>query len=316
MVAAPHALATEAGRAVFAAGGNAVDAAIAAAATIAVVYPHMNSIGGDNFWLIYDARARRLRALNACGRSAAQVDADAYRTRYGEAMPVRGGAAAIMVPGVVSGWWDAHRMSREALGSPIPWKRLLEDAMRHAGDGFAVSPGQRRVTADASALFGATAPIEIRRSFWPVYHPDRFADGRFVRDPVRAAAAAEAREIRREVEAQIERFERLVGRRPTHLDSHHHVGLYPPVRDVVLVHDTAAGFKAVAESDACIGRVTNLANLSSGLRIRDQEQLVPIQFTPTTGVTISEFDEKDGAVKFVLPGSWLDFFLPLIDLDE
>jgi len=192
MVAAPHALATEAGRAVFAAGGNAVDAAIAAAATIAVVYPHMNSIGGDNFWLIYDARARRLRALNACGRSAAQVDADAYRTRYGEAMPVRGGAAAIMVPGVVSGWWDAHRMSREALGSPIPWKRLLEDAMRHAGDGFAVSPGQRRVTADASALFGATAPIEIRRSFWPVYHPDRFADGRFVQTDLAATLAAVA----------------------------------------------------------------------------------------------------------------------------
>jgi len=192
MVAAPHALATEAGRAVFAAGGNAVDAAIAAAATIAVVYPHMNSIGGDNFWLIYDARARRLRALNACGRSAAQVDADAYRTRYGEAMPVRGGAAAIMVPGAVSGWWDAHRMSREALGSPIPWKRLLEDAMRHAGDGFAVSPGQRRVTADASALFGATAPIEIRRSFWPVYHPDRFADGQFVQTDLAATLAAVA----------------------------------------------------------------------------------------------------------------------------
>src|SRR5712692_11218971 len=71
MVAAPHVLASEAGRAMFAADGNALDAAIAAAATIAVVYPHMNSIGGDNFWLIYDARAGRLRALNACGRSAA-----------------------------------------------------------------------------------------------------------------------------------------------------------------------------------------------------------------------------------------------------
>jgi len=71
MVAAPHVLAAEAGRAMFTAGGNALDAAIAAAATIAVVYPHMNSIGGDNFWLIYDARAGRLRGLNACGRSAA-----------------------------------------------------------------------------------------------------------------------------------------------------------------------------------------------------------------------------------------------------
>ncbi len=157
MVAAPHVLAAEAGRAMFTAGGNALDAAIAAAATIAVVYPHMNSIGGDNFWLIYDARAGRLRALNACGRSAAGIDADAYRARYGPAMPVRGGAAAIMVPGVVSGWWEAHRTSRNALGSPIPWKSLLEAAVRHARDGFDVSPGQRRVTAGASALFAATS---------------------------------------------------------------------------------------------------------------------------------------------------------------
>src|SRR5262249_53773396 len=180
MVAAPHVLAAEAGRAIFAAGGNAVDAAVAAAATIAVVYPHMNSIGGDNFWLICDARARQLRALKACGRSAAQVNADAYRARYGVAMPVRGGAAAIMVPGVVSGWWEAHRMSRETLGSPIPWKGLLEDAVRHARDGFAVSPGQRRVTAGASALFAATAPEAARASFWPIYPPDGFGNGRFV----------------------------------------------------------------------------------------------------------------------------------------
>src|SRR5437867_3085974 len=159
MVAAPHVLAAEAGRAMFTAGGNALDAAIAAAATIAVVYPHMNSIGGDNFWLIYDARAGRLRALNACGRSAAAVDADAYRARDG-------------------------------LGSPIPWKRLLEDAVRHARVGFAVSPGQRRVTAGADAVFAASAPAEVRSSFWPVYHPDRFADGRFVQADLAATLAA------------------------------------------------------------------------------------------------------------------------------
>jgi len=192
MVAAPHVLAAEAGRAMFTAGGNALDAAIAAAATIAVVYPHMNSIGGDNFWLIYDARAGRLRALNACGRSAAGIDADAYRARYGPAMPVRGGAAAIMVPGVVSGWWEAHRTSRNALGSPIPWKSLLEAAVRHARDGFDVSPGQRRVTAGASALFAASVPSEIRSSFWPVYHPDRFADGRFVQRDLASTLVAVA----------------------------------------------------------------------------------------------------------------------------
>src|SRR5207249_2584624 len=80
--------------------------------------------------------------------------------------------------------------SRDALGSPIPWKRLLENAVRHARDGFAVSPGQRRVTAGADALFAASAPAEVRSSFWPVYHPDRFADGRFVQADLAATLAA------------------------------------------------------------------------------------------------------------------------------
>ncbi len=62
VVASPHALASEAGLAIFRRGGNAVDAAIAAAATVAVVYPHMNGVGGDNVWLIYDAGRARLRA--------------------------------------------------------------------------------------------------------------------------------------------------------------------------------------------------------------------------------------------------------------
>ena len=73
-MATPHALASEAGLAVLKRGGNAVDAAIAAGAAIAVVYPHMNGVGGDSFWLIYDGRHRRLRALNAAGRSAASAD--------------------------------------------------------------------------------------------------------------------------------------------------------------------------------------------------------------------------------------------------
>src|SRR6266850_1934729 len=57
MVATPHLLATQSGVAALRAGGNALDAAIAAAATIAVVYPHMNGLGGDNVWLIADAVA-------------------------------------------------------------------------------------------------------------------------------------------------------------------------------------------------------------------------------------------------------------------
>jgi predicted glycoside hydrolase/deacetylase ChbG (UPF0249 family) len=59
-------------------------------------------------------------------------------------------------------------------------------------------------------------------------------DGRFVRDARRAAARAEAKDVEREIEAQLERFVALTRRTPTHLDTHHHVGLHPPVDEVVL----------------------------------------------------------------------------------
>lgn len=156
-------------------GGNAVDAAIAAATTLAVVYPHMNGAGGDNFWLIYDGRHGALLGLNAAGRSAGAVDADQYRARYGATMPTRGGAAALTVPGAVSGWWEAHRFSRQALGSPIAWKTLLDSAIVHARDGIPASTGQRRVTDLARALFTDDAADEIKKTFWPALHPDRLA---------------------------------------------------------------------------------------------------------------------------------------------
>jgi len=189
LVASPHALASEAGRSAFARGGNALDAVIAAAATIAVVYPHMNGIGGDNVWLIYDAGRRRLRALNAIGRSAAAVDLADYGGRFGAAIPPRGGAAALTVPGAVSGWWEAHTYSREAMGSPVAWKALLEDAVAHAREGFPVSPGQRRVTAAARDIFGDAPDADVRRTLWPLYHPDRLTGARFVQRDLAATLA-------------------------------------------------------------------------------------------------------------------------------
>jgi chitin disaccharide deacetylase len=73
--------------------------------------------------------------------------------------------------------------------------------------------------------------------------------GRFVRDARRAAAIADADDVLDEVEAQLDRFEKLFKRAPTHLDSHHHVGLYAPVRDVVLDVARARGL-AVRSQDA------------------------------------------------------------------
>lgn len=88
-MASPHVLASEAGLAMLRRGGNAVDAATAAGATMAVVDPHMNGVGGDSMWLIYDASHGQLRGLNAAGRSAAGVDPDGYCARYGRTRPVR-----------------------------------------------------------------------------------------------------------------------------------------------------------------------------------------------------------------------------------
>jgi predicted glycoside hydrolase/deacetylase ChbG (UPF0249 family) len=74
-------------------------------------------------------------------------------------------------------------------------------------------------------------------------------DGRFVRDARRAAARASAADVRVEVEAQVRRFESTLGRRPTHLDTHHHVGLHSPVREVVLDVARALGV-AVRSQDS------------------------------------------------------------------
>ena len=180
LVASPHPLASEAGLSILRAGGSALDAAIAAAVTIAVVYPHMNGVGGDNVWLIYDGERGHLLALNAAGRSAGAASLETYRSRYGAAIPTRGGAAALTVPGAVSGWWEAHRHSRERLGSRIDWKRLFADAITHAREGFTPSPGQRRVTAAAADLFVNDSPHEVKTTLWPIYHPDRLEGGRFV----------------------------------------------------------------------------------------------------------------------------------------
>jgi gamma-glutamyltranspeptidase/glutathione hydrolase len=181
LVASPHALASEAGARAFDHGGNALDAALAAAITIAVVYPHMNGLGGDAFWLIYDASSGELRGLNAAGRSAASADLAAYRSRYGATMPTRGGAAALTVPGAVSGWGLAHRYSAETLGSKIAWRSRFDDAIRHARDGFPPSASQRRISTAARDLFREAALPEVERTLSGAYHPDRL--GTTLRQP-------------------------------------------------------------------------------------------------------------------------------------
>src|SRR5687767_8528096 len=138
VVAAPHALAAEAGRAILAEGGNAIEAMVAMAAAIAAVYPHMNHIGGDGFWLIREPNGR-LRAIMAGGPAGSKATRELYRQH--DAIPARGPLAALTVPGAVGGWMLALEAAR-AHGGKLPLPLLLEPAIRHARNGYVVTRGQ------------------------------------------------------------------------------------------------------------------------------------------------------------------------------
>jgi gamma-glutamyltranspeptidase/glutathione hydrolase len=147
MAVAPHALASQSALAVLREGGNAIEAMIAAAATIAVVYPHMNSIGGDSFWLLH-VPGEAPGAIDACGAAASRASRDWYAERgHLQAIPHRGGVAANTVAGTISGWGAAHALSRKALGGRLPLSRLLEDAVHYARHGIPVTVSQSSLTA-------------------------------------------------------------------------------------------------------------------------------------------------------------------------
>ena len=138
MVTAPHHLAAQAGLAVLSDGGNAIEAMIASAAAIAVVYPHMNGLGGDGFWLIGRPGSPPI-GIQACGRSAMAADRNWYRERGCSAIPSRGPLSALTVAGTIDGWEKAQELSRRRYGGRLPMSRLLQDAIRYAWEGVPVT---------------------------------------------------------------------------------------------------------------------------------------------------------------------------------
>ncbi|HYF56491.1 MAG TPA: gamma-glutamyltransferase [Salinarimonas sp.] len=141
-VAAPHSLAAQAGRDVLVQGGNAIEAMIAMAATIAVVYPHMNGIGGDGFWLVSEPGGR-VRAIEACGPAGSLATIERYRAKGYETIPPRGPDAALTVAGAVGGWRLAGDYAR-SLGGRLPLDVLLGPARAYARDGYPVSRSEAR----------------------------------------------------------------------------------------------------------------------------------------------------------------------------
>jgi gamma-glutamyltranspeptidase len=135
MVTCPHSLASQAGVNVLRAGGSAVDAAIATSAALAVLYPHMTGLGGDAFWLIYDAKTGQVRHLDGGGRAAANASLDWFARRGYAEVPFRGILpATLTTPGSVASWGEAHT----AYGR-LPLARSLESAIGYARDGFPVT---------------------------------------------------------------------------------------------------------------------------------------------------------------------------------
>ena len=133
MVATSQPLAAQAGLRILQNGGNAIDAAVATAATLAVVEPMMTGPGGDLFVLVYIAKEDKLVGLNASGFSPAAADSDFFKERNLEAVPVKG-PFAVTVPGAVDGWATLL----DAYGT-MTMAEVLEPAIDYAENGFAIS---------------------------------------------------------------------------------------------------------------------------------------------------------------------------------
>ena len=142
---ASHSLAAQSACAVLREGGNAIEAMVSAAATIAVVYPHMTGIGGDAFWLIA-APGEEPVAIDACGPAAASASIDYYAAQGLNAIPPRGALAANTVAGTVAGWECALEISKSRWGGRLPLSRLLADSICYADRGVPVTLSQERNT--------------------------------------------------------------------------------------------------------------------------------------------------------------------------
>ncbi len=152
IVATSQPLASAAGVQMLERGGNAIDAIIAANATIGLMEPMMNGIGGDLFAIVYEAKTKKLYGLNAGGWAATGVTVDLLASKGITRMPGRG-VWSVTVPGAVAGW-DALRTKFGTL----PFSTLLAPAIYYADNGFPVSeiisdnwrPAERSTTATAA----------------------------------------------------------------------------------------------------------------------------------------------------------------------
>ena len=132
-IATSQPLATAAGLRVLQSGGNAIDAAVTAAAVLSVVEPTMNGAGGDLFAIVYSARDKKVHGLNASGRAGSLATLDEFKKRNVQRIPLRG-ELSVSVPGVVDGWNEL--LTKHGTRSLA---QALEPAIKYARDGYGVS---------------------------------------------------------------------------------------------------------------------------------------------------------------------------------
>lgn len=148
-VSAPHYSTVEAGHFVLGEGGNAIEAMLAMAASIAAVYPHMNHVGGDGFWLVREPSGR-IRALMGAGPAGSLATVGFYRDQGHDAIPPRGPLAALTVPGAVGAWILAMALAK-TYGGKLPLDVLLSPAIHSAREGYRVTRSQAALTRDKLA---------------------------------------------------------------------------------------------------------------------------------------------------------------------
>ena len=133
IVATSQTLASQAGAQVLARGGSAMDAAIAANATLGVVEPESCGIGGDLFAIYWDSKTRKLTAINASGWAPKALTIDVLKSLGNTTMPQEG-IQSVTVPGCVDGWAKLHKRFGK-----LPWKDLLQPAIYYADHGYPVT---------------------------------------------------------------------------------------------------------------------------------------------------------------------------------
>ncbi len=145
VVASNHPLASEAGLAILRRGGNAADAYVAVATTLAVVEPFMSGVGGEGFALVYSVESGEATVINATGCAPLAATPE----RFAAGIPQRG-PLSTMVPGLVDGWCEVHRRF-----GTLPLPELLESAIYHAREGFGATRSFIRFTRETAEALAA-----------------------------------------------------------------------------------------------------------------------------------------------------------------